>query len=45
MNGLFEHLESRFDDLQHILMQVGGAMRVALLGVLVAVLGILATQL
>jgi uncharacterized protein Yka (UPF0111/DUF47 family) len=38
MNGRFEHLESRFDDLQRTLLQVGG-------GMIVALLGILATQL
>jgi hypothetical protein len=34
MNGRFEHLEGRFDDLQRTLMQVGGGMIVALLGVI-----------
>lgn len=38
MNGRFEHLEGRFDDLQRTLLQVGG-------GMIVALLGILATQL
>jgi len=38
INGRFEHLESRFDDLQRTLLQVGG-------GMIVALLGILATQL
>lgn len=38
MNSRFEHLESRFDDLQRTLLQVGG-------GMIVALLGILATQL
>lgn len=34
MNGRFEHLEGRFDDLQRTLLQVGGGMIVALLGVI-----------
>jgi len=34
MNGRFEHLESRFDDLQRTLLQVGGGMIAALLGVI-----------
>jgi prefoldin subunit 5 len=34
MNGRFEHLEGCFDDLQRTLMQVGGGMIVALLGVI-----------
>ncbi len=38
MNGRFEHLEGRFDDLQRTLLRVGG-------GMIVALLGILATQL
>jgi hypothetical protein len=38
MNARFEHQEGRFDDLQRILIQVGG-------GMIVALLGILATQL
>lgn len=37
-NARFEHLEGRFDDLQRTLMQVGG-------GMIVALLGIIATQL
>ena len=45
LNGRFEHLDRRFDDLQRILIQVGGAMIVGLVGVIVAVLGVLATQL
>jgi Skp family chaperone for outer membrane proteins len=38
MNARFEHQEGRFDDLQRILIQVGS-------GMIVALLGILATQL
>jgi hypothetical protein len=38
MNARFEHMEARFDDLQRTLLQVGG-------GMIVALLGILATQL
>lgn len=38
MNGRFEHLEGRFDDLQRTLLQVGG-------GIIVALLGVIATQL
>lgn len=38
MNARFEHMETRFDDLQRTLLQVGG-------GMIVALLGILATQL
>lgn len=38
MNARFEHMEARFDDLQRTLLQVGG-------GMIAALLGILATQL
>lgn len=34
MNSRFEHLEGRFDDLQRTLVQVGGGMIVALIGVI-----------
>lgn len=38
MEGRFEHLESRFDGVQRTLLQVGG-------GIVVALIGVIATQL
>lgn len=44
MDARFEHLESRFDALQRTMLQVGGGLVAALLGVMVTLIALIVTQ-
>lgn len=44
VNQRITHLDTRFDDLQRTLMQVGGGILVALIGLAVTLFGLVVTQ-
>lgn len=44
VNKRIDHLDTRFDGLQRTLMQVGGGILVALIGLVATLIGLVATQ-